>query len=83
MSHPKLVLYIGEQCFFCKRVVEYLVKNPFPVEIKDVYFDDNARKELKALTGRTQVPCLQMDNEYMFESLDIIEKIKELQSAPT
>lgn len=76
MSLPKLVLYVGGGCPYCKRVTDYLEQNPLPIEIKDVWADDNALAELKSLAGRTQVPCLKIDDTYMHESLDIIEKLK-------
>lgn len=78
MNNPKLVLYVGEGCPYCKKVTDYLGKNPLPIEIKEVWSNEENAKELKALTERTQVPCLKLDKGYMLESSDIIEKLKEL-----
>jgi glutaredoxin len=74
----KYTLYIGGSCPYCARVTDYLKQNPLEIEIKDVWADDAAHQELVALTGRTQVPCLKIGKEYMHESLDIIEKLKEI-----
>jgi len=82
MAQPQLTLYIGGSCPYCARVTDYLQKNPMKIEIKDVWSDESANKELLALTGgRTQVPCLKINDSFMHESLDIIEKLKEIQQA--
>lgn len=79
MIQPSLTLYIGAGCPYCARVLAYLEKNPMKIEIKDVWSDPTANAELLALTGgRTQVPCLKINNSFMHESLDIIEKLKEM-----
>ncbi len=74
---PKLTLYIGGTCHFCARVTDFLKTHPMDITVKDVWKDEKANQELLALTkGKTQVPCLRMDDTYMHESLDIIEKLK-------
>lgn len=79
---PHLILYIGKTCPYCKRVLDYLQQNPIPIEIKDVWSDEKANQEMLTLTGRSQVPCLRIDDNYMHESLDIIEKLKKINTAP-
>ena len=79
MSSPKLTLYVGGSCRFCAKVLDYLKEHPLEIEIKDVWADQDANQEMLALTARTQVPCLRMGDEFMHESLDIIEKLKTLQ----
>ncbi len=74
----QLTLYIGDTCPFCARVMEYLRQNPMQITIKDVWHDKTALAELIAMTGRSKVPCLKMDESFMHESLDIIEKLKTL-----
>ncbi len=78
MTTPKLTLYIGGSCRFCARVTDYLQQNPMDIVIKDVWADNAAQKEMLELTGSSQVPCLRMGDAYIHESLDIIEKLKEL-----
>jgi glutathione S-transferase len=48
------------------------------IEIKDVWHNEAAFQEMLALTKKTQVPCLRIDDTFMHESLDIIEKLKVL-----
>lgn len=81
MTFPKLILYIGSTCPYCARVTDFLRQNPMDIEIKDVWSDEAANQEMLALTGRSQVPCLRIGNSYMHESLDIIEKLKEIRKA--
>lgn len=80
-TEPKLTLYIGKGCHFCKRVTDYLEKHPLPVEIKDAWLDEAVNQEMIALTGSSQVPCLKIDDAYMHESMDIIQKLAEFQKA--
>lgn len=80
MSLPKLTLYVGNGCPYCKRVTDFLETHPMNIEIKEVWSNEAAAAELMALTGKGQVPCLKMDDEYMHESLDIIEKLKVLEN---
>ncbi|MGE3319501.1 MAG: glutaredoxin family protein [Candidatus Berkiella sp.] len=76
MSH--LILYIGTSCPYCMRVLDYIKKNRLQIEIKDVWSDNTAYQEMLTLTGRTQVPCLRIDDSFMHESLDIIEKLNQI-----
>lgn len=79
MTQPKLTLYIGTTCTYCAKVMNYLRENPLEIEIKDAWADESVKEELLAMTdGRTQVPCLKIDDGYMYESLDIIETLKEI-----
>lgn len=80
-TKPKLILYIGTGCRFCKRVTDYLEQHPLQIEIKDAWADEAVNQEMVALTGSSQVPCLKIDDTYMHESLDIIEKLAELQKS--
>ncbi len=78
MATPPLTLYIGNTCGFCGRVTDFLKQNPMDITIKDVWSNEAANQELMALTGKSQVPCLKMGDDFMHESLDIIAKLKEL-----
>jgi len=44
------------------------------VEVRNIDEDDDARAELKKLTGKEQAPCLVEDGNALLESADIIEK---------
>lgn len=74
----ELVLYGRSSCPYCVRV-DRVIKE---LELEDKFTRRNTghgtewRADLRARTGRTQVPCLFIDGEPMFESLDIIEWIQ-------
>lgn len=76
-----MILYIGTTCPYCKRVTDYLKEHPLkvPIQIKDVWTDEAAEQALFQLAGRTQVPCLQIGEKYMHESLDIIQKLQSIE----
>jgi len=66
-----LRLFMFEACHYCKRVFSALEKLQMSVEMADVRKDTAVRQELYSLTGRTQVPCLIIDDVPLFESEDI------------
>lgn len=71
-SRSNLLLYIGLGCPFCTKVTNFMESNGIQLPIKDVWHDEQARQELVALTGKTQVPCLKIGEQAMLESDDII-----------
>ncbi len=73
---PNLVLYGMESCMFCQKVRQYLQEEGIEVPVKEIQEDSAARDELMAIGGKTQVPCLVIDGEPLYESLDIIEWFK-------
>ena len=69
---PELVLYHFEWCPFCVKVRNYLQSRGISITEKDTMQDPQAKQELFQKTGRSQVPCLFIDGEPLFESNDII-----------
>ncbi|MCB9669948.1 MAG: glutaredoxin [Alphaproteobacteria bacterium] len=68
-----LVLYKYDSCPFCRRVLAAIDRLGIEdVEMRDTMMDPSARRELRDATGRTTVPCLFIDGQPMFESLDIV-----------
>ncbi|MDW8305527.1 MAG: glutathione S-transferase N-terminal domain-containing protein [Leptospiraceae bacterium] len=68
-----LVLYYYEECPYCQRVLRYLEEKNIKLKMKNTRRDNAAREELLRLGGKTQVPCLMIDGEPLYESLDIID----------
>lgn len=78
MPEPvKLALYASDTCMYCHRVFAAMRRLGVEIEIRD-RDEPQWRADLRARTGRTQVPCLLIDEVPMFESLDIIRKLEEL-----
>lgn len=72
-----LALYKYNTCVYCRRVMRVLENlEHIHVEMRDTRRDPHRRQELRGLTGRTQVPCLFIDDEPLFESADIIAWLK-------
>lgn len=74
-SRPRrtLVLYKFDSCPYCRRVQRVLDQLDLEVELRDTRENPDHRRELRKQTGRTQVPCLFIDGEPMFESADIVD----------
>ncbi len=74
MQHyPLLELYFFEACPYCKRVLSAISKLNIKVSFLDIYENTQNMQKLMQITGRKTVPCLFIDGDPMFESLDIIE----------
>jgi glutathione S-transferase len=76
MSH-ELVLYKFDACPFCYGVQSWLDGRDIPVVYRDTREDPSARQELFEATSRTQVPCLFIDGQPLFESDAILEWLAE------
>ncbi len=70
---PTLVLYQFDQCPFCVRVTSYLRRRGIVVPIQNTMTDRGARQELIEIGGSSQVPCLIIDGDPLYESEDIID----------
>lgn len=75
---PELILYGRSSCPYCLRVDRVIEELGVEDNItrRNTGFGTEWREDLRKRTGRTQVPCLFIDGEPMFESLDIIAWIK-------
>lgn len=71
------ILYVGTICPFCKKVENFLDEENIELEIINIEKDRNAMQKLIEEGGKRQVPCLYHDGEYLYESDDIIEFLKE------
>lgn len=71
-TERELVLYKYDTCPYCVRVMRAVDRLGLEVAYRDTRRDAGAREELFEKTGRTQVPCLFIDGEPLFESADIV-----------
>ena len=78
----KLELYHFESCPYCVKVRNFIdsAKLRDKITYHDTMLDQEARKRLKELTGKSQVPCLVIDGKPMLESGDIIQWLKNLKN---
>lgn len=68
----ELVLYMFLACGYCQRVLIVIERNQIPVNYRDTHLNPVFRQKLKALNGKTQVPCLLIDGKPLLESAAII-----------
>lgn len=66
-----------ESCPFCKLVEKYLMEQGLEIPIRDISKDWEAYKDLKAIGGKIQAPCLIIDGEPLYESQDILTWLRE------
>ena len=73
----KLELYVMSGCPFCTKVKVFLAKNDIEIPMRNISTDPEAERELVAVGGKRQVPCLFIDGKALYESDDIIAWIQE------
>ena len=74
---PDLSLYFYDSCPFCQYVLRYLETTDIEVKFRNTLEDQQAYKELLEIGGKTQVPCLVIDGEPLYESIYIVEWLKD------
>lgn len=73
-----LELYKMSTCPYCRKVMEYIASTGrTDITYHDINEDKEAEQTLVTLGGKRQVPCLFIDGKPMYESMDIIEWLKE------
>ena len=73
---PKLILFMRKTCPYCQKVTGFIENNNIQIEKRDI---ENAghKKELIEKGGKSQVPCLFIDDEPLYESDVIIDYLKQ------
>lgn len=78
----KYALYYYDACPFCQRVLRVLPELKVDVEKRNVLLEPKWRRQQDDETGRTQVPCLLIDDngkhQWLYESADIIRYLQSL-----
>ena len=70
-------LFVVTICPYCQKVENFMKENDIEIEIVNIENDRDAMRDLIENGGKRQVPCLFHDGEYLYESDDIIEFLKE------
>jgi len=77
MNKYKLCLYYFDSCPFCVKVLNYLQKSKITILKRNILTDPEAKETLRRIGGKTQVPCLFIDEKPLYESDDIIQWLEE------
>lgn len=72
MAERELELFYFDQCPYCQIVLNHIQTHELPVTLRNTQTDPNNHVRLKAVGGKTQVPCLFIDGQPLYESQDII-----------
>jgi glutaredoxin 3 len=68
----ELVLYMFPSCPYCQRVLRRAKELALALPLRDIRQDPQALQELQRVGGKTTVPCLFINGQPMYESLDIV-----------
>mgnify|MGYP004000523249 CR=1 FL=1 len=75
MTHLRLLYFPG--CPFCHKVLDVIESQKREdVDLVNTQTDPGATEYLLEKTGKTQVPCLFIDDEPLLESQDIIDFLR-------
>ncbi|WP_069998552.1 glutaredoxin family protein [Cellulosilyticum sp. I15G10I2] len=72
----ELVLYYFDGCPFCYKVRKFLEGKSIDITYKNIHTDDEAYNTLIKVGGKSQVPCLFINGNPLYESEDIITWFK-------
>ena len=72
----QLLLISARYCPFCVKVEQFLQYHDIVIPIVHLEDKPHYREELIVKGGLSQVPCLKIDENYLYESDDIIQWIK-------
>ncbi|MBT5855809.1 glutaredoxin [bacterium] len=67
-----LALYYYDSCPFCQKVLRYMSAHDIEIPLRNTLASPQFREDLRAVGGKTQVPCLVIDGKALYESDDII-----------
>jgi glutaredoxin 3 len=70
-------LFYFDACPFCQDVMIVLQELNIKVEMRNIFANQDNLNRLISDTGRRTVPCLYVDNNPMFESIDINKWLRE------
>ena len=72
-----LKLIVAIPCPYCSLVVDFIKKNKITsVEIHDTEWNSTEHQKLKETYGKSQVPLLLINGSPLYESLDIINYLR-------
>lgn len=75
----QLTLYVMPGCPFCERVTDYIDQENLDVDIVDIFEDRAGLRHLRKVGGKIQCPCLFIDDEPLYESVAIMDYLKQNQ----
>lgn len=75
MSHEYQLFY-RPTCPFCVKVMSFMADHDITLTMRDISSEPDALEELVRVGGKRQVPCLFIDGQPLYESSDIIARLR-------
>ena len=73
-----LELFKHDTCPYCRRVMDFIeAAGRTDIHYQDIRKSPEAAERLLSVGGKMQVPCLFIDDEPLYESMDIIKWLEE------
>lgn len=69
----ELTLFYKPWCPYCQKVLKYLEKIHKKIPLKNIDHDPEGKEYLLKVGGKSQVPCLMINQQALYESDRIIE----------
>ncbi len=76
----ELLLFYKPTCPFCQKVLQFMDTQGIELPLKDIDQNSEFRRELLEIGGKTQVPCLLINGEALYESDLIVDWLRENRS---
>ena len=73
------ILYFRPTCPYCVKVLSFMDGAGIELELRNIQ-DAAIARELVAIGGKQQVPCLVVDGKALYESDDIIAYLRQVVS---
>lgn len=75
-ENAELILYKFDRCPYCRRTMAAIRQLDLELEYRDTRQNPQYREELIKIGGKSQVPCLLINGQPLYESSDIIRSLK-------
>ncbi|MFA5260138.1 MAG: glutaredoxin [Candidatus Omnitrophota bacterium] len=72
----ELLLYYKSTCPSCQKVLHFIDEQGIELPLKNIDQNAEFRKELLAIGGKPQVPCLFINGQVLYESEMIVDWLK-------
>lgn len=73
-----LELFKFDECPYCRKVMKYIKENDrTDIVFRDIHKETESFDRLLSVGGKEQVPCLFIDGDPLYESMDIIAWLEE------
>ena len=73
----ELLLYYKPTCPFCQKVLHFIDDQGIELPLKNIDQNAGFRKELLDIGGKTQVPCLFINGQALYESEIIVDWLRQ------